>query len=285
MHYICSPPPCVAALADGNGDSHGETPVMLQDRTAVVTGAGRGIGRQIALALAAEGARVVLAARSSDQLAATRDLIESGGGTAAVCPTDVSSEAEVTALAEFTTQTFSAADVVVCNSGVGGPSKPLWEVERAEWDDTMSLNVGGVFLCAKAFLPAMIARESGAIVVTGSMTGKRPLRDRSPYAASKTALIGLVRTLAHEVGPYGIRVNIVSPGAVEGDRMEWVIQRQAQTQGITEEQARAQFAASSAFGRLVPPRDVAAAVAFLASDASASITGEDLNVSAGAVMY
>jgi NAD(P)-dependent dehydrogenase (short-subunit alcohol dehydrogenase family) len=258
---------------------------MLQGRTAVVTGAGRGIGRQIALTLAAEGARVVLAARSSDELSETRDLIASSGGTAAVCATDVSAEADVAALAVFTTRTFSPADVVVCNSGIGGPAKPLWEVDRADWDETMSVNVGGVFLCAKAFLPAMIARESGAIVVTGSMTGKRPLRDRSAYATSKTALIGLVRTLAHEVGPYNIRVNMVSPGAVEGDRIEWVIQRQAQTQGITEEEARAQFAASSAFGRLVPARDVAAAVAFLAADAAASITGEDLNVSAGAVMY
>ncbi len=258
---------------------------MLQDRTAVVTGAGRGIGREIALSLAAEGARVVLAARSHDQLESTREAIEANGGKAAVAVADVSNEGDVTALGRFSSDTFGPADVVVCNSGVGGPSKPLWEIDRAEWDQTMAVNVSGVFLCAKAFLPAMIARGSGAIVVIGSMTGKRPLLNRSPYAASKTALIGLVRTLAHEVAPHGVRVNIVSPGAVEGERMDWVIGRQAQSQRISPDEARAQFTSSSPFGRLVPASDVAAAVTFLASDRSASITGEDLNVSAGAVMY
>lgn len=258
---------------------------MLQDRAAMVTGAGRGIGREIAISLANEGARVVLAARSKDQLEATREAIESNGGTAAVSVADVSDETDVVALERLTSETFGPADVVVCNSGIGGPSKPLWEIERTEWNETMDVNVGGVFLCARAFLPPMIARGSGAIVVIGSMTGKRPLLNRSPYAASKTALIGLVRTLAHEVAPHGIRVNLISPGAVEGDRMDWVIERQAQAQGISPDEVRAEFASSSPFGRLVPARDVAAAVTFLASDRSASITGEDLNVSAGAVMY
>ncbi|MDQ3708019.1 MAG: SDR family oxidoreductase [Actinomycetota bacterium] len=258
---------------------------MLQDRTVVVTGAGRGLGREIALTLAAEGARIVLAARSKDQLESTREAIEANGGKAAVAIADVRSEGEVTALERFCSDTFGPVDVVVCNSGIGGPSKPLWEIDRAEWDETMAVNVRGVFLCARAFLPAMIARGSGAIVVIGSMSGKRPLLNRSPYAASKTALIGLVRTLAHEVAPHGVRVNIVSPGAVEGDRMDWVIEQQAQAQGISLEAARAQFTSSSPFGRLVPASDVAAAVTFLASDRSASVTGEDLNVSAGAVMY
>lgn len=259
--------------------------MMLRDRTAVVTGAGRGIGREIALALAAEGAQVVLAARSRDQLETTRQEIAKRGGSAVVAVADVTVERDLAQLAERTRETFGPADVLVCNSGVGGPSAPLWQLDKDEWDATLAVNVTGVFLCAKAFLPSMIERRSGSVVVIGSMTGKRPLLNRTPYATSKTALVGLVRTLAYEVGMHGIRVNLVSPGAVEGERIEWVIQRQAESQGISVEEARAQFAAASPLQRLVPASDVARAVTFLTSDRSASITGEDLNVSAGAVMY
>src|ERR671916_1598386 len=118
----------------------------------------------------------------------------------------------------------------------------------------------------------MLARRSGSVVVIGSVTGKRPLRGRTPYAASKTALIGLVRTLAWEAGPYGVRVNLVSPGPVEGERLDGVLA--AQGPG-----AREAFTAASPLARFATPDDVVAAVRFLCSDVS--ITGEDLNVSAG----
>jgi NAD(P)-dependent dehydrogenase (short-subunit alcohol dehydrogenase family) len=140
-------------------------------------------------------------------------------------------------------------------------------------------------LACKAFLPGMLARRSGSVVVIGSVTGKRPLVNRTPYAASKTALIGLVRTLAWEVGSSGVRVNLVSPGGVEGARIDWVLEQQAVSRGITVEQARAEFAGGAALQRLTSPQDVADAVAFLASPRAAAITGEDLNVSAGLVMY
>ena len=117
------------------------------------------------------------------------------------------------------------------------------------------------------------------------MTGKRPLYGRTPYAASNMALVGIARTLAWEVGEYGIRVNAISPGAVEGERIKRVVHNQAVAQGISEEEALRQFTSSSPLSRLVPPGDIAAAAIFLASDKSASITGEDLNVSAGTVMY
>ena len=131
----------------------------------------------------------------------------------------------------------------------------------------------------------MIAQHSGCIVIIGSMTGKRPLFGRTPYAASKMALVGLARTLAWEVGSYGIRVNVISPGGVEGERIEWVIRKQAEAKGISIDEARREFTSSSPLGRLVPASDVAEAAVFLASDRAASITGEDLNVSAGTVMY
>jgi len=118
-----------------------------------------------------------------------------------------------------------------------------------------------------------------------SMTGKRPLFGRTPYAGSKLALVGIARTLAWEVGPYGIRVNTISPGGVEGERIKRVVREMAASQGIRECDALRQFTSNAPLGRIVPPEDIAAAAVFLASDKAASITGEDLNVSAGIVMY
>ena len=258
---------------------------LLSDRVAVVTGAGRGIGRVIALALAEEGAQLVLAGRSVDALEQTAKV---AGGTerdALVVSTDVTLPDQVDALARATLEAFGRVDVLVNNSGVGGPSAPLWEVDQADWEATMAVNVTGTYLCCRAFLPAMVGRGSGSVVIIGSMTGKRPLVGRTAYATSKMALVGLARTLAAEAGPYGVRVNVISPGPVEGERIEWVIERQAEALGVTVEEARARFTGASPLGRLVSPEDVAAATVFLASDRAASITGEDLNVSAGVVMY
>jgi NAD(P)-dependent dehydrogenase (short-subunit alcohol dehydrogenase family) len=131
----------------------------------------------------------------------------------------------------------------------------------------------------------MIESGAGSLVAISSMTGKRPLHGRTPYAAAKMGVIGLVRTLAVELGPHGIRVNAVCPGAVAGPRIDDVIRRQAATRGITEDEALRAFTGASPLARLVKANEVATACAYLASDAAASITGEDLNVSAGVVMY
>jgi NAD(P)-dependent dehydrogenase (short-subunit alcohol dehydrogenase family) len=257
----------------------------LHDKIAVVTGGGRGIGRAIALAYAREGADLVLAARSKEALEGTKAMVEALWRRALVVPTDIRQEESVRDLAEQTISAFGRIDILVNNSGIGGPSATLWEISPADWEETFAVNVTGTFLCCRAFLPSMIERRSGCIVILSSMTGKRPLYARTPYAASKMALVGLARTLAWEVGPYGIRVNTISPGPVEGERIEWVIRKQAEAQGISVEEARRQFTSSSPLGRLIPASNVAEAAVFLASDKAASITGEDLNVSAGTVMY
>lgn len=257
----------------------------LRDKIAVITGAGRGIGRAISLAYAKAGADLVLAARSVKAMEETQAEAEACGRRASVIPTDLRQVESVDNLLDRTLAHFGRVDVLVNNSGVGGPSAPLWEIAPSDWQETFAVNVTGTYLCCRAFLPAMIERRVGSIIIIGSMTGKRPLVNRTPYAASKMALVGLARTLAWETGPYGIRVNIISPGPVEGGRIEWVVRKQAESKGISVEEARQQFRDASPLDRFVSPGDVANAAVFLASDMAASITGEDLNVSAGVVMY
>lgn len=254
-------------------------------KVALVTGAGQGLGRQIALRLAAEGASVALAARSGDKLNQVAAEIREAGGQALPVVVDITDEGAVAAARDEVVGRLGAVDVLVNNSGIGGPTAPLWDQTLADWEETFRVNVTGTFLCCRAFLPQMLARNSGSIVIVGSMTGKRPLNGRTPYAASKTALIGLVRTLAWEVGPSGVRVNLVSPGAIDGPRLEGVLEGQAQAAGISVAEARAAFTSGSPLGRVVTADQVADGVLYLASDDAAAVTGEDLNVSAGAVMF
>jgi NAD(P)-dependent dehydrogenase (short-subunit alcohol dehydrogenase family) len=252
---------------------------------AVVTGAGRGLGREVTLALAGAGADVVLAGRDPSTLEATAD-VAAGAGAATLCVrTDVTSEDQLEALAVAAFDRFGAVDALVANSGVGGPSGPLWELDRESWEETFAVNVTGVFLSARAFLPSMLERGRGSIAVIGSMTGKRPLWGRTPYAASKLALVGLVRTLAVEAAPSGVRVNLVSPGPVAGERMDWVFRAQAEGRGISPEEAREEMVSQIPIGRLIEPREVADAVVSLTLGELSAVTGADLNVSGGMVMY
>lgn len=259
--------------------------MILTNKVAVITGGARGIGRVISLACAQEGADIVLAARSLNALRETRAEIEALGRQVLAVPTDIAQEESVRNLADQTLAHFGRVDVLINNSGITGPTAPLWEISLAEWEETFAVNVTGGFLCCRAFLPSMIERRVGSIIFISSMTGKRPLFGRSPYATGKLALVGMARTLAWETGPYGIRVNVISPGPVEGERVERVIRLQAGAEGISEEQSRRNFTVNSPLGRMVSPQNIADAVVFLASDKAASITGEDLNVSAGIVMY
>ena len=258
---------------------------ILGDTVAVVTGAGKGIGRQIALALADAGATVALAGRDRLGLEHTLGLIDGLGRHALVTPADIRVPAEVEAMAAQVLDELGRVDVLVCNSGVAGPTAPLWEISVEDWEETLRVNVTGTFLCCRALLPAMIARRTGSIVVIGSVSGKRPLYGRTPYTTGKLGLVGLVRTLAWETGPYGIRVNLISPGYVAGPRIERVIEAQARALRIDVDEARERLVSSSPLARLTAPEDVAACAVFLCSPAADAITGEDLNVSTGSVMY
>jgi len=262
-----------------------EARAPLDGAVVVVTGAGKGIGRHLALAFADAGATVAAVGRDAAALEGTRDLIEQRAGRALVVRADVCEAEQIEAMAGRVLDELGKVDVLVCNSGIAGPTAPLWEIAPQDWEQTLSVNVTGTFLCCRTLLPAMIDRRSGSIVVVGSVSGKRPLHGRTAYTTSKLGLVGLVRTLAWEVGEHGIRVNLISPGYVAGPRIERVIEAQAQALDVTPEEARARFSSASPLGRLTAPQDVAACAVFLACPAAASITGEDLNVSAGVAMY
>jgi meso-butanediol dehydrogenase/(S,S)-butanediol dehydrogenase/diacetyl reductase len=249
-------------------------------RRALVTGASGGIGRAIAVRLAADGATVICSGRNVAALEETSELVEAAGGTAAVIRLDLR---DVGAIAELP-QMCGPIDTLVANSGVSGPTAPAWEVEPEEWDATLRVNLTGGFLMARALLPDMLERGSGSVVFIGSTTAARPLPGRASYAASKSALVGLVRSLALDAGPFGVRVNLVTPGPTAGDRLDAVLDGQAHARGSTSERMRSEFLAASPLRRLTESGDVANAVAFLAGDASEGITGADLTVSSGMVM-
>lgn len=227
----------------------------------------------------------MLGARTEANLEATAGEVRALGAEALVVPTDVTDEASVAAMAGVALSRYGQVDVVVNNSGIAGPTKPLWEVERAEWEATMAVNVTGVFLVCRALLPQMLERGAGSVIVIGSISGKRPLWGRTPYTTGKAGLIGLVRTLATEAGSRGVRVNLVSPGFVAGPRIDAVVAAQAAGRGLSEEHVRAEFASESPLNRLTEAGEVAAACVYLASEAASGITGADLNVNSGVVMY
>ena len=186
-------------------------------QVAVVTGANRGIGRAIAVGYAKAGYAIAATARDTATLADTVAEIEGAdGGAVLALPCDVADETSVETMAKGVLERFGSVHTVVANAGIGGPTAPMHEIDLAAWRECLSVDLDGVFLTFRAFIPGLVAAGAGSLIAISSMTGKRPLHGRTPYAAAKMGVIGLVRTLATELGPHGIRVNAVCPGAVSG---------------------------------------------------------------------
>lgn len=251
----------------------------LAGRTALVTGAGNGLGRAISLEFAEHGARVILVGRTAAKLNSVLDEVEAVGRTGRTLICDTADPAAVQDLREsLETEQVS---ILVNNAGIAGPTADLVDLEPDDWDEVFDINVKGVYLMCKAVLPGMISRGSGDVINVASITGKRPLVQRTPYAASKMAVIGLTTTLAWEVGPLGISVNSLSPGPVDGPRMQRNFQRSADRNATTPEAAESAFTSRAALGRMVTEREVAlAAVAMLAMT---GLCGADIDLSAGMI--
>ena len=251
-------------------------PDPVRGRTALVTGAGNGLGRAIALALSESGARVILGGRRREPLERTQALL---GGPSRVASVDVASPESVDALAVELAD--EAVSILVNNAGVAGPVQPLIDMGADEWDAVFAVNVRGMFLMCKAFLPPMIERGTGDVINMASVTGKRPLALRTPYAASKMAVLGLTTTLGAEVGPAGVRVNSLSPGPVRGPRMARNFQLESERLGITPAEAERAFAGRATLNRLVEEYEVGEAVVAMLH--MGGLHCADIDLSAGMV--
>ncbi|MEV5155666.1 SDR family NAD(P)-dependent oxidoreductase [Streptomyces werraensis] len=252
---------------------------VLSGRTALVTGAGNGLGRAISLALADAGARVILTGRTQDKLDRVAQEIDGKGGAVRTAVCDISDPDSVERLrAELDDEHIC---VLINNAGVAGPVAPLVDIEPAEWNEVFAVNVRGVFLACRAFLPPMMASGRGDVINIASVTGKRPLAGRTPYAASKTAVLGLTATLAFEAGPRGVSVNSLSPGPVKGPRMERNFRLEAQRTGTDVATAEEAFVSRSALGRMVGEEEVSAAVVAMLQ--MPGMTGADVDLSAGMI--
>ncbi|MFJ8754397.1 SDR family NAD(P)-dependent oxidoreductase [Streptomyces sp. NPDC102441] len=248
----------------------------LTGRTALISGGGSGLGAAVARSLVSDGARVVITGRSEHTLKETASRL---GPDVVHRVCDVSRPDDVERLAE------SLADeeisVLVNNAGIAGPVAPLTEISARDWDEVFDVNVRGVFLMCRAFLPAMTARGAGDVVNIASVSGKRPLLRRTPYCASKMAVIGLTATLAGEVGPLGVTVNSLSPGPVSGPRMERNFRLEAERTGSSYAEAEEAFVSRSALGRMVSEEEVGAAVSAMLR--MPGLCGADIDLSAGMV--
>lgn len=264
-------------------------------RTALITGAGNGIGRAIALVLAAHGARVVLVGRDRAKLDSVAAEIAQTARDDAPAPavTGAAAGARGCRVATCDTSDPGSVDqlavdlageevcILVNNAGIAGPVADLTQIEPRDWDDVFAVNVRGVYLMCRAFLPAMVQRGRGDVINLASVSGKRPLARRTPYAASKMAVIGLTATLAHEVGQHGVTVNTLSPGPVAGPRMRRVLALDSARRGVSAEEAERDFVSRSAIGRMVTETEVARAV--LAMLTMPGLCGADVDLSGGMV--
>ncbi len=197
-------------------------------------------------------------------------------------PTDVADARATQALATRTRDEFGQIDILVNAAGVIGPIEtPLHKIAPEDWDRVLSVNLRGVFLCCRAVVPAMIERRHGKIINIAGTSGLRGYRNRAAYSSSKWAVRGLTRTLALEVGPYGVNVNAICPGVVEGDRMTTIITAKARVRGWTPTQVFDEYIGEMALRRFTKDEDIAQAVVFLASEESRQITGHEMIVDGG----
>ncbi len=244
----------------------------LAGRIALVTGASQGIGKAAALRLAQAGASVALAARNEEKLAEVAAEITAAGGTSHVFPLDLASEDSIKACGKAVIAHFGQIDILVNNGGITRDTLSM-RMKRKDWDDVLSTNLTGAFLMAQAVMPSMLKTRWGRIINITSVVGETGQAGQVNYAASKAGLIGMTKALARELASRTITVNAIAPGFIET----------AMT-GILNDEQRAAMMSIIPLQRAGTEQDVAAAIAFLASEDAAYITGHTLDVNGGMYM-
>ncbi|MBY6045734.1 SDR family oxidoreductase [Phaeobacter italicus] len=237
----------------------------------LITAGGSGIGRAMAEGFAAAGHQVWVTDVNADSLS---DL--PAGWQASVV--DAADEDSVAALFAEVRERWDGLDVLCANAGIAGPTALIEDIALEDWRKCVSVNLEGCFLAAKYAAPLMKAARAGSIIVTSSTAGQYGYPNRAPYASAKWAVIGLMKTLAMELGPYGVRANAICPGAVEGPRMEGVLEREAAAKGMSRDQVYEGYASGTSMRSFVEARDIANMAVFLGSDAARLVSGQVIAV-------
>jgi NAD(P)-dependent dehydrogenase (short-subunit alcohol dehydrogenase family) len=260
--------------------------MTLNGRVAIITGAGRGIGRGIARRFAAEGAAVLLTARTAAELEDAASEIAANGGTTATVTADISRQADCERVVGEARDRFGPVDILVNNAGIFGPVRPAEELTPAEFDEVLAINLRGPFLLSRLVLPGMYERGMGVILNISSIGAKLAFPWNGAYGTSKAGIIGLTRTLAAEAARRGVRVNAICPGPVTETRMSQELGRAiGERLGLDEETQREGLLESVLQGRAQTVDEIASAALFLASDEGSAITAQAINVDGGMVYY
>jgi NAD(P)-dependent dehydrogenase (short-subunit alcohol dehydrogenase family) len=246
----------------------------LGNQRVIITAAAAGIGRVTAEAFLAAGAKVHVCDVDESALKAFKAARPGIGATVA----DVADAAQVDRLFDAALTGLGGLDILVNNAGIAGPTGNIEDVAPADWRRTLAVNLDATYLCCRRAVPVLKKNRGGAIINLSSTAGIFGFARRTPYAAAKWAIVGLTKSLALELGPFGIRVNAICPGAVEGDRIERVIAAEAKASGRPPGQVREDMVRYSAMKTFVGPQDIANMILFLASGAGARISGQALPV-------